>query len=387
MTVKRRHSVRDEQQRKRGYPAVKRRKLARNGKNDRPMNNNNPNKHRDGRLRSTAWLASTYPTRESTEATCKQNNTNNQSHQNNSRSSSKDKSSSSNNNNNNNNNNNEAPKKAVVVARVVSPVETQAIQDEDNKNSNNSKSNISSSNTNNKAQEDSEDVTMEKVDEIETDDEWLMTLSLLAQDDNVEAPDTNTTNNNKDDASSWTTGELFFLREPFTREEFQHVEGVVQAQVTKSMDVLERDGYQVFRDWKTRKEETSVKSLQTEQTRMEEAIQEAKIHGSPRDYQQRLFEIACQRNTIIHLGTGQGKTLIALMCIRHFAASFAKGKQTLFLVPSVALAVQQGTVLRANLPYSVEVACYATSTNAKARKALQESNVIVATHGTVRTVL
>lgn len=96
------------------------------------------------------------------------------------------------------------------------------------------------------------------------------------------------------------------------------------------------------------------------------------------------MELAKKQNTIVNLGTGQGKTLIALLLIRHFAGAYEEGKQTLFLVPSVALATQHTTTLQANLPYTV-AAAYNNSTKANgAREAMAKANILVATHGAAR---
>jgi hypothetical protein len=68
------------------------------------------------------------------------------------------------------------------------------------------------------------------------------------------------------------------------------------------------------------------------------------------------------------------------MCIKHFASSpdFENNqKQTLFLVPSVVLALQQSMTLRANLPYSVGTACW--NETQKSRVQLRRANVLVAT--------
>jgi len=95
--------------------------------------------------------------------------------------------------------------------------------------------------------------------------------------------------------------------------------------------------------------------------------------GSVRDYQAALVEIAKQRNTIVHLGTGTGKTLIALLLIKHYRGASSllpsasaplhqnaekknQKKQTVFLVPSLALAYQQTMCIRSNLPYGVATA-------------------------------
>lgn len=118
-----------------------------------------------------------------------------------------------------------------------------------------------------------------------------------------------------------------------------------------------------------------------------EVQQEGKIKGDARRYQTELLEHAKSRNTIISLGTGQGKTLIAIMAIRHFASAFqttnANGQhyQTWFLVPSVALAVQQSRTLEANLPYRVATACHTAACSEKARIELSNAQIVVATHG------
>jgi endoribonuclease Dicer len=117
---------------------------------------------------------------------------------------------------------------------------------------------------------------------------------------------------------------------------------------------------------------------------MQHLLNDARINDDPREYQRTLFEIAKSRNTIVILGTGFGKTLVALLLIRHHGAAFREGKQTLFLVPSVALAIQQSVTLRANLPnYSIQTACYETASTSIAREELAKANVVVATHGAV----
>ncbi len=93
---------------------------------------------------------------------------------------------------------------------------------------------------------------------------------------------------------------------------------------------------------------------------------DAKINGDPRTYQVMMVERAIKQNTIIQLNTGLGKTLIAILTIKHFGVAGdykkvnAKGlaKQTWFLVPSVALAIQQSNTLRVNLPFTVAVVCH-----------------------------
>ncbi|XP_022241304.1 endoribonuclease Dicer-like isoform X2 [Limulus polyphemus] len=67
---------------------------------------------------------------------------------------------------------------------------------------------------------------------------------------------------------------------------------------------------------------------------------------TPREYQVELLESALKRNTIACLGTGTGKTFIALMLIKELAHELRKpyeedGKRTIFLVPTVPLVIQQ----------------------------------------------
>ena len=58
----------------------------------------------------------------------------------------------------------------------------------------------------------------------------------------------------------------------------------------------------------------------------------------PRDYQLELLSLAIEENTIVNLGTGAGKTFIAVMLIRELQheihGSWDNHKRTIFLVPS-----------------------------------------------------
>lgn len=128
-------------------------------------------------------------------------------------------------------------------------------------------------------------------------------------------------------------------------------------------------------------------SMSAKEEEHRRALEDAEVQGNPRDYQTALFEVAKKRNTIINLGTGKGKTLIALLTIQHFAPAFDQGKQTLFMVPSVPLCIQQSTTLQANLPYKIKVACINVSHSESTRKELAEANIIVATHGAIHDML
>ncbi len=59
-----------------------------------------------------------------------------------------------------------------------------------------------------------------------------------------------------------------------------------------------------------------------------------------RPYQQELLEAALEENTIVNLGTGAGKTFIAVMLIKELSPQIFKSwseedaKRTVFLVPT-----------------------------------------------------
>ena len=68
-----------------------------------------------------------------------------------------------------------------------------------------------------------------------------------------------------------------------------------------------------------------------------EAKPEPEVRMSARPYQVELLERAKERNTIVCLGTGTGKTFISVMLIKEMAHQVRetfqnKGKRTFFLV-------------------------------------------------------
>ncbi|RDW69817.1 putative dicer-like protein 1 [Coleophoma cylindrospora] len=88
------------------------------------------------------------------------------------------------------------------------------------------------------------------------------------------------------------------------------------------------------------------------------------IISSPRDYQVELFERAKEKNIIAVLDTGSGKTLIAVLLLRHVITeelenrALGKPKRiSFFLVDSVALVFQQHAVLCANLDQKMAYFC------------------------------
>jgi len=104
-------------------------------------------------------------------------------------------------------------------------------------------------------------------------------------------------------------------------------------------------------------EELSIRQLLASQ-------ETTRIITTPREYQLELFQRATQQNTIAVLDTGSGKTLIAVLLLRHTIAeelqNRLEGKPhriSFFLVPSVPLVFQQFAVLERNLDYDVDRLC------------------------------
>lgn len=90
------------------------------------------------------------------------------------------------------------------------------------------------------------------------------------------------------------------------------------------------------------------------------ASAESSTIKDPREYQVELFEKAKNENIIAVLDTGSGKTLIAVLLLRHMLdkeledrAAGKEPKLAFFLVPSVALVFQQYTVLGCNLDHKI----------------------------------
>lgn len=179
--------------------------------------------------------------------------------------------------------------------------------------------------------------------------------------------------------------ERFFSSPSFSQQELLLVEPQVVQYIDKALKMMEDDGFTYYKTYWEKREQRKSRNQAAMEERNQQALQDCIIAGDPREYQRALFEIAKSKNTIVNLGTGFGKTLIALLCIRHFSRDFSEGKQTLFMVPSVALAIQQSMTLRANLPnFTVQTAYYARSNSETSRQALAKANVVVATHGAVR---
>ncbi|PKS09772.1 hypothetical protein jhhlp_004393 [Lomentospora prolificans] len=133
-----------------------------------------------------------------------------------------------------------------------------------------------------------------------------------------------------------------------TFENWLKLEGNIKPAKLQRMEVRERAG----RVPKNENRMTTAALIEQSQLR--------RIVDTPREYQIQLFEKARERNTIIVLDTGSGKTLIAMLLLRHTIeqelgrrAAGQEPKISFFIVETVGLVDQQWSALRANLPYPV----------------------------------
>lgn len=97
----------------------------------------------------------------------------------------------------------------------------------------------------------------------------------------------------------------------------------------------------------------------------------------PREYQQRIFESCKDKNCLVVLPTGVGKTLIALMLSIYTQKQFPATK-TLFLAPTRPLAEQHLAYFEKHLPeLFAEMALFTGKTSAEKRKKIWETTDIV----------
>lgn len=103
----------------------------------------------------------------------------------------------------------------------------------------------------------------------------------------------------------------------------------------------------------------------------------------PRAYQAECIEVSKERNTVVCLDTGLGKTLIAVKLIDHFLRT-SPTKKILFIVPTVILVEQQARVCREQSGRSLRVVELCGNrlegwTNASWDKCVESSDVMVGT--------
>ena len=97
----------------------------------------------------------------------------------------------------------------------------------------------------------------------------------------------------------------------------------------------------------------------------------------PRDYQKNIFNTCKEKNCLVVLPTGLGKTLIALMLTIHRMTEFP-GEKVLFLAPTRPLAEQHLNSFKKNLPElfaSIEI--FTGTVNAEKRKKLWRTSDII----------
>jgi len=97
----------------------------------------------------------------------------------------------------------------------------------------------------------------------------------------------------------------------------------------------------------------------------------------PREYQKKIYETCKDKNCLVVLPTGTGKTLIALLLAVHKQKKFP-GTKTLFLAPTRPLAEQHLHYFKKNLPeLFAELTLFTGKVPAKKRKQLWETSDII----------
>src|SRR3990167_476540 len=101
------------------------------------------------------------------------------------------------------------------------------------------------------------------------------------------------------------------------------------------------------------------------------------LNLNPRDYQKAIFETAKEKNTLVVLPTGLGKTLIALMLTIERQEKFP-GQKVVFLAPTKPLAEQHLVSFTKHLPeLFADMQLFTGQINAKKRKKLFEEADII----------
>ncbi|CAJ0586802.1 unnamed protein product, partial [Mesorhabditis spiculigera] len=112
-------------------------------------------------------------------------------------------------------------------------------------------------------------------------------------------------------------------------------------------------------------------------------------HFTPRDYQLELLDVAQKQNSIIQLGTGTGKTFVAILLIKEYGLQTAApldrgGKRIFFLVDKVSLVEQQSAQIAMHTSFTVGKLHGALhveyhSSKEKFREFLEKNHIIVLT--------
>jgi ERCC4-related helicase/dsRNA-specific ribonuclease len=171
----------------------------------------------------------------------------------------------------------------------------------------------------------------------------------------------------------------FYTRPVVSRDEIDRVRPFVEAQLDKALSLIESLGGDVFRQHEETRRKQERDRIEQEKKEEQANLQALVVQGDPRQYQKALLAMARRENVIVHLGTGMGKTMIALLLIQEHL----DGKQIVFLVPSVALVLQQAAFLQANLTQSVSIGkAYNNVVHSEVeRRHLADCRIVVATHG------
>src|SRR3989338_6996005 len=108
----------------------------------------------------------------------------------------------------------------------------------------------------------------------------------------------------------------------------------------------------------------------------------------PREYQQKIFETCVEKNCLVVLPTGLGKTLIALMLCVERLEKFPE-ERIVFLAPTRPLVEQHFNFFKKNLPeLFAEMNIFTGQIPAEKRKKIWEnSNIIFSTPQCVATDL
>ncbi|CAI5446305.1 unnamed protein product [Caenorhabditis angaria] len=110
---------------------------------------------------------------------------------------------------------------------------------------------------------------------------------------------------------------------------------------------------------------------------------------NPRDYQVELLDKACKRNIIVQLGTGSGKTFIAVLLLKEFGVQIYTpledgGKRAFFIVEKVNLVEQQAVHIERHTKFKVgrvhgQMNCEISQNKESCDKFIKDHHVIVIT--------